>query len=181
MKKKIDINLILPIIVFSVGFILSSLGLIHFIQEYSRIGAISYDELRYEQLTFEKYKVVEVYKVGTVYEVYFEEYEEAFCVHPITQKKLNTAIVKELRAGTKLEIYYKNSTIKNSTVNYIFEICEMKDDNNICLALKDYKSAKQNQEMVGLIGFPILFLLCCVLLFITIKNRGLPPMRNGSR
>ena len=40
-------------------------------QKYTRIGNISKDDLQYEKLTFEKYEVIEVYKVGTVYEFYF--------------------------------------------------------------------------------------------------------------
>ena len=181
MKKKIRVDLVLVIILVVCGFILSAFGFIHSIREYSRIGNISYDDLQYEQLTFEKYEVVEVYKVGTVYEIYFEEYEEAFCIPPFVQKKLNKTAINRLRNGAKLDIYYKNSTIKNSTVNYISEICEMKDVSNIYLALEDYTSAKQNQEVPCLIVFPILFLLCCIMLFIIIKNRGLPSIKNGSR
>ena len=176
MEKKIRIDLFLVIIVIICGFILSAFGFIHTIQEYTRIGNISKDDLQYEQLTFEKYEVVEVYKVGIVYEFYFEEYEDAFCVHPIVQKKLNQATINELKNGTKLEIYYKNSTIENSMVEYIWEICEIKNNNDIFLTLEDYKLTKQNQEIIALIGMPFIFLLCIIMLLIIIKNRGLPPM-----
>ena len=88
-KKKIPIDLILVVILVSCGFILSSLGFIYSIQKYTQIDNISHNDLQYEKLTFEKYEVVEVYKVGTVYEMYFEEYENAFCVHPFVQKELN--------------------------------------------------------------------------------------------
>ncbi len=176
MEKKIRIDLVLVIILVMCGFILSTFGFIHTIQEYTRIGNISKDDLQYEQLTFEKYEVVEVYKVGIVYEFYFEEYEDAFCVHPIVQKKLNQATINELKNGTKLEIYYKNSTIENSMVEYIWEICEIKNNNDIFLTLEDYKLTKQNQEIIALIGMPFIFLLCIIMLLIIIKNRGLPPM-----
>ena len=150
---------------------------INSIQAYSRFD-ISYDELKYEQLTFKKYEVVKKYKAGTTYEIYFEEYEEAFCVGSITQKELNkTAAVKELSVGKKIEIYYRAS---NST-NYIFDICEMKDADNLFLALEDYKSVNQNNQIIGMIISPVMFGLCCVLLFIIIKHRGLPPMEKGSR
>ena len=181
LKKKRLIDLILIIILISGGFILSSLGFIHTIQEYTRIENISRNDLQYEKLTFEKYEVVEVYKVGTVYEIYFEEYKEAFCVHPIIQKALNKETIKKLEKGTKLEIYYTNSTIKNSSVSYISEICEMKNHSNICLALEDYKSVNQDNQIMGMIICPIVFIFTTVLLFLIIKNRGLPSMEKNSR
>ena len=180
-KKKIPIDLILVVILVSCGFILSSLGFIYSIQKYTQIDNISHNDLQYEKLTFEKYEVVEVYKVGTVYEMYFEEYENAFCVHPFVQKELNKETIKEIEKGTKIGIYYRDSTIKNSTVSYISEICEMKNDSDIFLALEDYKSAKQNKEISVLIGMPLVFLLCIVMALILIKYRGLPPMKKGSR
>ena len=181
MKKKLRIDLVLVIILVMCGFILSTFGFIHTMLKYTRIGNISKDDLQYEKLTFEKYEVVEVYKVGTVYEFYFEEYENAFCVHPFVQKKLNQATINELKNATKLEIYYKNSTIENSIVEYIWEICEIKDSNNIFLTLEDYKLAKQNQEIIVLIVMPFIFLLCIIMVFIIIKNRGLPSIKKGSR
>mgnify|MGYP006896614544 CR=1 FL=1 len=181
MKRKIDINLLLIIILLSVGSILFGCLFIHSIHEYTRIGNIPKNHLQYEKLTFEKYEVVEVYTVGCVYEIYLHEYDQPFCVHPIVQKELNKEAINRLKNGDKLEIYYKNSTIKNSTVNYTLEICEMKDANNSYLAFEDYKSAKQNQEIVGLIIGPIFFLLESILLFIIIKNRGLPSMKKASK
>lgn len=180
MNKKIRVDLVFVIILAVCGFILSIFGFIHSMQEYTRIGNISKNDLQYEVLTFEKYEIVEVYKVGCVYEFYFEEYEDAFCVHPFVQKKLNQAAIKELTNGTKLEIYYKNSTIQNSTVEYISEICEIKYGSNICLLLEDYKSAKQNSEMPVLIIMPLLFLLSIIMILVMIKNRGLLPMKNDS-
>ena len=102
-------------------------------------------------------------------------------MHPIVQKKLNQATINELKNGTKLEIYYKNSTIENSMVEYIWEICEIKNNNDIFLTLEDYKLAKQNQEIIVLIVMPFIFLLCIIMIFIIIKNRGLPSIKNGSR
>ena len=102
-------------------------------------------------------------------------------MHPFVQKELNKETIKEIEKGTKIEIYYRDSTIKNSTVSYISEICEMKNDSDIFLALEDYKSAKQNKEISVLIGMPLVFLLCIVMALILIKYRGLPPMKKGSR
>lgn len=79
---------------------------------------------------------------------------------------------KELQNGAKLEIYYNNSTI-NRTLNYIFEIYEMKGD-SVYLALEDYKTARQNQEIIGIVVGPIFLLLEIITLFMIIKNRGLP-------
>ena len=66
-------------------------------------------------------------------------------------------------------------------VEYIWEICEIKDSNNIFLTLEDYKLAKQNQEIIVLIVMPFIFLLCIIMILIIIKNRGLPSIKNGSR
>ena len=176
MKKKTVINLILLIVVLLAGFILSIFSFINSIQAYSRFE-VAYDKLKYEQLTFEKYEVVQKYKTGTTYAIYFEEYEAAFCIGPITQKKLNKTAVKELSAGKKIEIYYRNS----NSPNYIFDICEMKDNDNIFLALEDYQSVNQNNQIIGMIVSPIMFGGCCVLLFIIIKHRDLPSTEKGSR
>ncbi len=63
MKKKLRIDLVLVIILVMCGFILSTFGFIHTMLKYTRIGNISKDDLQYEKLTFEKYEVIEVYKV----------------------------------------------------------------------------------------------------------------------
>ena len=171
MEKKIDINFILLIILLSLGFILFGFFFINSIQAYSRFD-ISYNELKYEELTFKKYEVIKKYKAGTTYEIYFEEYEDPFRIGTITQKELDKIALKELSVGSKIEIYYKSS----NSPNYIFEICEMKDADNLFLTLEDYKSVNQNNQVIGMIICPIFVILATILLFIIIKHRGLPPM-----
>ena len=177
MKKKIDISLILLIVLLSLGLLLFGGMFINSIQNYSRFGNISYDDLEYEQLTFKKFKFVSGYKISPTYEIYFEEYEEAFCMQNHTLTALNETALKQLKSGEIVELYYKNAKDKN----YIFDICEINNEDTIFLSLEDYKRVNQNSEIVGLIIGPIFFLLESSLLFIIIKNRGFPTMKKLSK
>lgn len=150
---------------------------INSIQNYSRFGNISYDDLEYKQLTFKKFRFISGYKISSTYEIYFEEYEEAFCIQNHTLTALNETALKQLKSGEIVELYYKNAKDKN----YIFDVCEIKNEDTIFLSLEDYKRVNQNSEIVYMVVPSLFFILVGTLVFLIIKNRGLPATKKVSK
>ena len=123
---------------------------------------LSYSDLECEQLTFEKYEKTFGYR-EVIYEFHFEEYNVVFIVDNISQKKLNKDSLNKLSEGDTVKVYYKNK--KSFLKNYSFEICEITHKNKTILALQDYKTANQNNQLIGIIVCPILCLIFIVFIY----------------
>ena len=136
----------------AIGFLVGLLIICLFFSIYSLVKyasyRVSYSDLKCEQLTFEKY---EEFFGGrkTIYEFYFEEHNGVFFIDSIAQKKLNKASLNKLSVGDTIKVYYKNN--KSFFGKYSFEICEMTYENKTILDLKDYKTANQNNQLIGII------------------------------
>ena len=124
---------------------------------------VSYSDLKCEQLTFEKYEKISGYRKIT-YEFHFEEYNGVFLVDSIAQKKLNKVSLNKLSEGDTVKVYYKNK--KMFSKNSSFEICEIAYENKTILALKDYKTANQNSQLIGMIVCPIFCLIIIAFIYI---------------
>ena len=128
----------------------------------------SYNELQYEQLTFKSYrKIVKNLRNNTViYEIHVAEYNEPFCIGVITQKELDQVALRELIIGDTIEIYYQSS----NTLHYDFEIFEMKDNDNVILALSDCQLVNKSNQKAGLIASSIYITLYLIWISRTIIN-----------
>ncbi len=168
MKNKI--NLIFALILF-IG--IDSLFVFLFfncLNEYKKYD-ISYEELVYEKLTFDRYERIIKSKGGDTFEIYFEEYDVPFEIDNITQKELNKKELKDLKDGEKLDVYYR----ENDSKKYEYEICEMKSQDVTYLEFSNYISVNRNNEILGMIISPILVIISTFLcgffiyLFISIR------------
>lgn len=162
MTRKIDLIVIITIL--SLCSVLFSWLFIHCINLYNSFD-VQYSELVSEELTFNRYETIPMARGGDIYEIYFEEYDHPFEVSRITQKELNKKELAKLTKGTIFNVFYRDSDSKK----YEFEICEMKSDSVIILALSDFVRVNQNNQIVGIILCPILVGICIFLIVIFIK------------
>ena len=77
----------------SIGFMLLFLNCIKLYRSFD----VSYTDLKYEELTFERYEIAYRSRGGDPYEIYFKEYEKPFEVDCITVKKLDKKAIKMLK------------------------------------------------------------------------------------
>lgn len=119
---------------------------------------VEYNELAYRQLTFKEYEKVRIGR-GSVYEIYFKEYDEPFVIDDITKNGLDKEALEELEKNQVIEIYYCES----SSRNYEYSICEMKSKSTVLLSLSDYIEINQRNQIVGMIICPIM-IACCLFL-----------------
>jgi len=161
MWKKIGSFLIITLLIFVIC--LFSNLFINCIKLYSAFD-IDYNDLRYAELTFEKYELIKKYKSGDFYEIYFEEYDKPFEISSITKKEVDKNLLNNLKYKDKVKVYF----IDNSSQKYPYEICEMKSKNAILLELSNFKDANQENQVVGMIMCPIMILavLCLMILYI---------------
>lgn len=129
---------------------------------------VSYDDLKYEQLTFEEYEVKYIRR-HTTYDFYFEEYDDIFWISSISKRKLNEISLNKLRKGDTVKVYYKNNSRGIFYENYSFEICEIKSGNKTILSLNDYKKANQNNQLIGIIICPVCCLIFTTFIYTTSK------------
>ena len=126
--------------------------------------SINYDDLFYEELTFNRYETkryVSGKSIGYKYEIYFEEYEKPFIINTITNKKLNKTALTNLEENDIIKVYYRQDFSKK----YEHEICEISNDSTILLSLSDYVRLNQNNQITGMIFGPI-FILCNLFLIV---------------
>ena len=116
---------------------------------------ISYDDLFYEELTFNRYEtktyVSGVRSIGYKYEIYFEEYEKPFEINTITNKKLDKTSLANLAENDIIKVYYRKDLAKK----YEYEICEIRHSSTILLSLSDYIKLNKNNQIVGMFLGPI--------------------------
>ena len=141
-------------------------GCIHF---YSQFGALEYQDIVHEELTFERYEVKRRLKGGDRYFIYVQEYTNSFEITGIAQRKLDKSALEKLESGTSVEIYYDVGC----------SICEMKSGSDTLLSLSDYKEVNQNNQKAGIILCPIM--IASVLFLILIFSRMYLPSYKSDR
>ena len=160
MKKKINKNRVFFLVICSAGLLFFIFWFVTCVMSFFKFD-VSYDDLRYERVTFEKYETVKNYKSGPTYEIYVEEYETPLYISTISQAGLNKHALSQVSAGETIDVYYRTDGS--------FEICEMKNGNTVFLSLADYKSLNQSNQMIGMIVNPIMIVFCAIGLWFTLK------------
>lgn len=123
---------------------------------------IDYDDLLYEELTFDKFEIIHRGKGGDFYKIYFKEYIEPFQISSITKRAVDVEAVESLKENTCVSVYYSESYSRN----YEYVICEMNLNSNSILKLSDYVKANQDNQVVGIIVCTVLAIACLFLVWI---------------
>ncbi len=133
---------------------------------------IDYDDVTHEKLTFISYEKKSRGKTGDLYEFHFAEYSQPLIVDGITSSVLDKIALKELEENQKLDVYYIQEASK--------EICELKSASTTLLSLSDYVNENQNNEIIGMILFPILAFSTIFLIVVYTKffNKNRPNHKN---
>lgn len=157
--------ILVPMIVFFAFFLFGC------IDSYVLFRNLEYDDIVYEELTYERYEVKPQAKSSDEYFVYVQEYERSFYVASFTQSKLDKSALKKLESGTSIEVYYRG--------NGDHSICELKSGSDTLLSLSDYKKTNQNNQAIGIV-------VCSVsivgpLAVILILTRTYFPSRKSAR
>lgn len=142
---------------------------------------VQYDDLIYEELTFNKYEKIFKGKGGSLYEIYFDEYDKPFEISGITQKALNKDALNELEKSMIVEVYYLESDSKS----YTYEICEMKKNSLKFLSLSNYKKVNQDNQIIGMVMCPLMVLCNSALIGMCIyllnrNNKNDKTIKNGN-
>lgn len=151
--KNMKMSILFCLVLFMFFLVLGICLFINSISLYSQYG-INYDDLFYEELTFNRYETKRYASgkaIGYKYEIYFEEYEKPFIINTITNKKLNKTALANLEKADIIKVYYHQDFSKK----YEYEICELSYQSTILLSLSDYVRLNQNNQIAGMILFPI--------------------------
>ena len=132
------------------------------IASYSKFD-VSYGDLVYRELTFDRYEKKPQGKSGYAYDIYFKEYDDPFQIDSIARKKVSGEALEQLVEWTMVKIY----TTESSSRNYEYEICEMSQQNQMVLSLSDYVEANQENQIVGMIVCPLMVLDGLFLIWVT--------------
>ena len=161
-KKEDKAGTIIPLIIIIAITIIFAVLFFNCIRAYSEFD-IGYDDLTYEELTFDKFKIIDRRKSNDIYEIYFKEYSEPFYIEAIVLKKLDKDSLIELKQGEIAKVYYCQSSHRD----YDHSICEMSCDSAVILSLQGYVEANQDNQILGMIVWPI-FVLCGLFLILYI-------------
>lgn len=120
---------------------------------------VDYNDVYYEELTFDRYEIEVVrYAGGTTihtehtYEIYFKEHENPFVVDSISKREFDKDFLPQIEEGSIMKVYY----LESSSKKYDYEICEISCDSKVLLNLSDYVRLNQNNQIVGMVLFPIM-------------------------
>ena len=124
---------------------------------------MEYDDLKCEELKFEKYVKINGVKSNITYELHFQEYEKAFKIWTIPQKGLDKNLLAAVNRKETLLVYYRQV----SSNKYDYEICELRHGNKTLLSFDDYKRLNQNNQLIGIVACPlfIIGLIYCACTF----------------
>ncbi len=153
LKKDDKAGTVIHLIVFIAITIMFAVLFFNCIRAYSEFD-IGHGDLTYEELTFDKFKIIDLRKSNDIYEIYFKEYSEPFYISGIVLKKLDKDALAGLKQGEIAKVYYCQSSHRD----YDHSICEMSCDSAMILGLSDYIEENQNNQIVGMIVCPILVL-----------------------
>ncbi len=122
---------------------------------------LDYSDLNYEELTFEKCVVIKSGKGSIIHEIYFEEYEEPFCISSIVYSKINLQALNAIEENTKTEIYYQPTYYSN----YTNEIHDMKYGSAVVLSLDGFIEVEKKNLLTGIVTCSILGVMCFAFVF----------------
>lgn len=164
MRKLEDYNnpkmgFIILIVVFVAIFGLFVFLFFNSISLYS-IFDLNYGDLMSDELTFNGYEKLNGYKTDKKYIVYFSEFEKPFEISTISDKRLDKDYLNSLAKGEVLKVCYRQSSSKK----YDYVICEFSHNSTVLLSLSDYVETNQNNQIAGMIVYPIMFLMALFLI-----------------
>ena len=161
MLKKIGSFLIIGLLMFVVCLFINIF--INCISLYSSFD-VDYNDLRYAELTFEKYELIKKHKSSDLYEIYFEEYDKPFEISGVTKREVDKNALNDLNMKDKIKVYFTD----NSSNKYTYEICEMKSNTATVLELSNYIEANKENQVVGMVLCPIMILSILFLMILYI-------------
>lgn len=118
-----------------------------------------------ETLTFEK---VEQHhnRGGYYYSIYFQEYEDSFCIDTVISKAINKEALKNLGKGY---------TVRVTFCEEFQDICSIRCNGNTILDVSGYIRANRNNQIIGIVFCP--FFIFCALFAAWFFFRGWRPIR----
>jgi hypothetical protein len=158
-NKRIRITII---IIFLVCTVIIAAFFFDCIRDYSEYRENNLNLTR-EKLTFEKYERRHN-RGGWYFDLYVKEYEKPFRIDTITSKGLDKAKLSSLADGDLLHIAFSQN---------FGEICEISGKNLMILSASDYVKANRNNEVIGMVFLPFVFL--CILFLAWVFNRAIEP------
>jgi hypothetical protein len=120
-----------------------------------------------EELTFEKYEKRHN-RGGWYFVLYVKEYEEPFRINTITSKGLNKENLSALTENDILRISFSQN---------LGGICRISSNDIVILSLSDYVKANRNNEIIGMVFLPFIFL--CVLFLAWVFIRAIEPITDN--
>ena len=162
-NKRIRITIIVMFIISTIIIAAFFFDCIHDYSEYSEDNL----NLASEELTFEKYEERHN-RGGWYFDLYVKENEEPFRIDTITSKGLNKGNLSKLIDGDLLRI---------SISQNFGEICEISCNEVVILSASDYVKANRNNEIIGMIFLPFIFL--CVLFLTWVFIRAIEPITDN--
>ena len=133
--------------------------LINTITDYPQYD-ITYSDLIYQELTFERYERIPQGKSGYAYDIYFKEYGAPFRIHSVVRKKVDEVVLGQLDWTQTIQVYLHQLSDKNGDY---FQLCEMRYNDTSILSLPNYVKANQNNLLCGM-GCCSFFILVCLFL-----------------
>jgi len=134
--------------------------LTNIIETYSNFD-IDYDDLLFEELTFDKFEKTKRGKSGYIYNVYFKEYDEPFLINPNTNRAVNVEVLESLKENKRVTVYYDETSHRG----YEYVVCEMNYDTNSVLKLSDYVKLNQDNQVTGMIVSTAMAIGCLMLVW----------------
>lgn len=128
---------------------------------YSKYHDADYGDFLYEELTFERYERIEQVRYGSVYIIYFKEYDEPFRIDRISNRSLDKVMLDGLAKGESVKVYFEEQA--NRFSNY--KICEISCDAGMLLSFSDYKKENQSNQIMGMVLYPVMILISLFLVW----------------
>lgn len=154
------------IVIFIISTIIIAAFFFDCIRDYSEYSEDNLN-LTSEELTYEKYEKRHN-RGGWYFDLYVKENIEPFRIDTITSKGLNKVNLSKLTDGDLLRI---------SISQNFGEICEISCNEVVILSASDYVQANRNNEIIGLVFLPIVFL--CVLFLAWVFIRAIEPITDN--
>ena len=143
------------------GIVLFTFLLINTITGYPQYD-ITYRDLIYQELTFERYERISQGKSGYAYDIYFREYESPFRIYSFITKKVDKVALSQLDEAKTVQVYLHKLT--DNQGEYL-ELCELHDNQISILSLSDYVKANQSNLLWGVVSCSFFILDCLFLLW----------------
>lgn len=123
---------------------------------------IDYDDLLYEELSFDKFEKIERRRSSDIYNVYFKEYDEPFLINPNTNRAVNVEVLESLKENTRVSVYYSET----SNRGYEYVICEMNYNTHSIIKLSNYVKMNQDNQVTGMIVSTAMAIGCLLLVWV---------------